>query len=282
MRNSVYSASGPLGSCDIAYTDWGDLDNPDLIVCVHGLTRNCRDFDALAQVLSATYRVISIDVPGRGNSQRLASPAAYTYPTYIALLWPFIASLKARNLDFIGTSMGGIIGMMIAAMPESPIQRMVVNDVGPFLPKSALQRINTYLAMDFQFDSVAAVAQHLRRVHEPFGPLTDAQWAHLAEHGSRRGTDGRWRLAYDPAIREPFKDVINEDISFWEVWDAIRCPVLLLRGETSDILRPETALEMTQHGPATDLVEFAGIGHAPALMAPEQISTITDWLSRKG
>lgn len=278
MRISHIPAIGPRGPCRIAFTEWGDANNPDVVLCVHGLTRNARDFDALARALSASHRVISLDVPGRGDSDWFDNPEDYTYPTYISLILDFISKLEVRHLDWVGTSMGGIIGMMIAAMPGSPIQKLVINDVGPFIPKEALQRINTYLAMDFQFPTQAGAEQHLRKVHEPFGPLTDDQWAHMAQHGSRQDADGQWRLSYDPAIRQPFKDVIHEDIAFWEVWDAIACPVLLLRGELSDILLRETAEEMTGRGPETKLVTFKGIGHAPALMAEDQIAVIRDWL----
>lgn len=278
MRKSTYLDVSPAGSCNISYTDWGDIDNPNVIVCVHGLTRNSRDFDFLSQSLSRQYRIISVDVPGRGESQHLNNPADYIYPNYCAMIWRLIMHLDVKKPDWIGTSMGGIIGMMMAAMPGSPINRMVINDVGPFLPKNALQRINTYLSMDFDFVSLTELEQHLRKVHEPFGPLTDNQWAHMAHHGSRQRSDGRWVLSYDPAIKEPLKDVAEEDIVFWEVWDAIQCPVLLIRGETSDILLRETAENMLTRGPATQLVEFPGIGHAPALMSDEQISIIQKWL----
>lgn len=279
MKKSTYQDVGPAGPCAMSYTDWGDADNPNVVFCVHGLTRNSRDFDALAEVLSKTYRVISVDVAGRGESQWLKNPADYTYPTYCPMIWRLIMHLGVKNLDWIGTSMGGIIGMMIAAMPGNPINRMIINDVGPFLPKEALQRINAYLSMDFDFASLADIERHLRKVHEPFGPLTDQQWAHMAKHSSRQDENGNWCLSYDPAIKEPFKDVVDDDIAFWEIWDAIRCPILLLRGETSDILLRQTADEMLLRGPETQLVELPGIGHAPALMSDEQISTMEKWLS---
>lgn len=279
MQKAVYRATGTFGTCEVAYLEWGDITNSDVIFCVHGLTRNSRDFDHLANVLSDKYRVISVDVPGRGESQWLDNPADYTYPTYCSIILGLIAHLNIWKLDWIGTSMGGIIGMSIAALPENPIQRLVINDVGPFLPKEALQRINAYLSMNFQFNSVDEVESHLRHVHQPFGPLTDDQWRHMAVNSAKQHTTGEWRLKYDPAISAPFKDLVSDDIAFWEVWDAITCPSLVLRGQESDILLPETAAEMLRRGPKTEINEFTGMGHAPALMADDQISVIAAWLA---
>lgn len=278
MRKSVFEATGPSGPCKIAYTDWGDIDNANVVLCVHGLTRNSRDFDELAEALSADYRVICPDIPGRGDSDWLKNPADYDYTTYCRVICDLVSQLATPNINWVGTSMGGIIGMMIAAMPQSPIRKLVINDVGPFIPKAALQRIGTYLSFDFHFQNTSEIENHLREIHAPFGPLTDAQWAHMATHGGRQDEHGQWQLKYDPAISVPFKELADEDISFWEIWDAIGCPSLLLRGENSDILLKHTAEEMTRRGPKTDLIEFKNIGHAPALMADEQIQTVYDWL----
>ena len=279
MREAFFEATTSSGPCRISYMDWGQIDNPDVVFCVHGLTRNSRDFDALAKVLSEEYRVICLDVPGRGTSDWLADPADYIYPTYCRVISELISDIGTPEINWVGTSMGGIIGMMIAAMPATPIKKMVINDVGPFIPKAALKRISLYLSLDINFESISELERHLRQVHAPFGPLTDAQWAHLAEHGSRQDEQGRWHFKYDPKIAMPFKDVSDEDITFWEIWDAIKCPSLILRGEASDLLLRETAKEMTQRGPQAKLVEFAGIGHAPSLMAADQIETIRKWLS---
>ncbi len=278
VEKSVYTSHGAFGTCDVAYQDWGHTNAQKTVVCVHGLTRNSNDFDYLSKVLSKHSRVLCIDVPGRGESAWLEDPADYSYPTYCYVVMDLIAHLELEKVDWVGTSMGGIIGMMIAAMPRNPITKMVINDVGPFLPKEALGRINGYLSMEFEFASIDDIESHLRHIHQPFGPLTDEQWKHMATHSTRQDDAGRWQLAYDPRISEPFRGMVDEDIAFWEVWDAIQCPTLLLRGETSDILLRETAEEMLTRGPQTHLHEFQGIGHAPALMDEEQISIINNWL----
>ena len=279
MKKSFFEAPTPCGPCNVAYTDWGDTNNPNVIVCVHGLTRNSRDFDLLAEALSADYRVLCIDIPGRGKSDWLSNPANYTYETYCSIMSALVTYIRTPRINWVGTSMGGIIGMMVAAMPNSPIQKMVINDIGPFIPKSALKRIGTYLALDFHFDKQSQIEPHLREIHAPFGPLTDDQWAHMAKHGSRQDDQGQWRLSYDPDILVPFKDTMGDDIAFWEVWDAIKCQKLLIRGQDSDLLLNETAKEMTTRGSKTELIEFAGIGHAPSLMAPDQILAIQRWFS---
>ena len=280
MQKAVYQASGTFGTCDVAYVEWGDKSNLNVIICVHGLTRNSRDFDHLADALVDQYKVISIDVPGRGESHWLDNANDYNYPTYCTVILGLLSHLNIDKVDWIGTSMGGIIGMTIAALPGNPIQRMVINDVGPFLPKQALQRINSYLSMEFKFATLDELESHLRFVHQPFGPLTVDQWHHMAEHSAVQKSPGEWRLKYDPAIVTPFKKLVDEDIAFWEIWDALTCPVLLLRGETSDILLSETAAEMLTRGPKTTLNEFAGVGHAPALMAENQVSVVAKWLGR--
>jgi pimeloyl-ACP methyl ester carboxylesterase len=175
--------------------------------------------------------------------------------------------------------MGGLIGMGVAAMPASPIGRLVLNDVGPFLPKLALRRINTYLGLDLRFASLATLEAHLREIHAGFGPLTDAEWRHLAEHSAARREDGRFGLNYDQRLSEPMTTGPIEDVDLWPVWDQIRCPVLVLRGTDSDLLLAETATEMTRRGPKAEVIEVDGTGHAPALMAKDQIAIVAAWLS---
>ena len=204
-------------------------------------------------------------------------PAGYGYPQYMADMTALIAKLGVASVDWVGTSRGGIIGMMLAAQPNSPIRRLVLNDVGPFIPKAALERIAGYVGLDPTFDSVGDLEAYLRKVHETFGPLSDSDWRHLALQGYRRLDDGRFGLAYDPGIAQAFRTKI-EDVEFWPVWDAIACPVLILRGARSDLLPARTAAEMTRRGPKGMLVEIAEAGHAPALMTPEQIGIVRDWL----
>ena len=268
----------PQGFVDLAYAQWGPRDGR-VVVCAHGLTRNARDFDVLARALAATgRRVVAVDFPGRGRSSWLAGPAQYGFPVYLGALAALIARLDADAIDWVGTSMGGLAGMMLAAQTRSPLARLVVNDVGPFIPRAALERIGSYVGNSPRFASLAEVEAHLRRVAAPFGPLSDAQWRHLAEHSAVREGDA-WRLHHDPAIGEAFKAAPPADIDLWPVWDAIAQPVLVVRGAESDLLLRETAAEMARRGPRqVELVEFAGCGHAPALMAEDQVEAILRFL----
>lgn len=248
------------------------------VVCVHGLSRNGRDFDALAAQLSARRLVVAPDLPGRGLSDWLPAKADYGYPLYLAAVAALIGSLGAERIDYVGTSMGGIIGMMLASQPNSPIRRLVLNDVGPLIPRAALERIGRYVGKDERFGDLAAVEAYFRRVAAPFGDLTDAQWRHMAVHGSRRVAEGSLALAYDPAIGAPFQGE-QRDVDLWSVYERVCCPTLVIRGAQSDLLLPETARAMTERGPKAALLEVPGAGHAPALMAAEQISAIDAFLA---
>ena len=268
MKLQTLRCLGLHGFHRIAYAEWGGADNPRVVICVHGLTRNGRDFDALAAALEPKRRVLCPDVVGRGRSDWLTHKQDYGYPLYLADMAALIARGGAEQVDWVGTSMGGLIGMMLAAQPNTPIRRLVVNDVGPLIPKSALERLSLYVGKDPRFPSFEALEQYIRLVSAPFGPLTDAQWHHLTEHTARRYEDGTFGVAYDPAIGNAFAGPF-EDVSLWPFWDAISCPTLLLRG---------TAEEMTRRGPKPRLVEFAGIGHAPMLMAEDQIAGVREFL----
>jgi pimeloyl-ACP methyl ester carboxylesterase len=277
MREGHFLGLSPAGFHRIAYTEWGDAQSSRVVICCHGLTRNGRDFDTLASDLSRDCRVICPDIVGRGQSDWLREPLHYGYPQYCADMNALIARLGVDDILWIGTSMGGLIGMTLAAQTNSPIRRLVINDVGPFVPKAALLRIADYVGLDNRFSSLAAVETHLRKVLAPFGPLTEAQWQHLVAHGHRRREDGTFGLAYDPAITNNVRLAI-QDWDLWALWDRITCPTHVIRGAQSDLLLPETAGEMTRRGPRAELVTWDGMGHAPALMAPEQIATIRAWL----
>ncbi len=278
MRKQSYLTLGPHGFHRVVYTEWGDPDNERLVVCAHGLTRNGRDFDHLAAGLEGDRRVVCPDVVGRGESDWLSVKEDYAYPTYCADMAALLARLGADAVDWVGTSMGGLIGMMLAAQPGTPIRRLVVNDVGPFVPKAALERIVSYVGADPRFDTLPELEAYLRRIHAPFGPLGDEHWAHLARCSARELADGGYGLAYDPGIAAPLESAELQDMDLWGVWDAVRCPVLVLRGRDSDLLLSETAAEMCRRGPATDLVEWEGVGHAPMLMDRAQIETVRRWL----
>lgn len=277
-RHGAVACLGPAGFHRVAYTEWGDPDNPHVVVCVHGLTRNGRDFDALAQALASRCRVVCPDIVGRGRSDRLTDPAGYGYPQYLGDMATLIARTGAQSVDWVGTSMGGLIGMLLAAQAGSPVRRLVINDVGPFIPKAALERIGTYVGADPAFPDEAALEAVLRKVAAPFGPLTDAQWRHLAHHGSRRDADGRVRFAYDPGIAHAFRGGVA-DVNLWPVWDRLQVPVLITRGADSDLLLDATAREMLTRGPRiSHLAEFAGVGHAPMYMAADQIAAVEAFL----
>jgi pimeloyl-ACP methyl ester carboxylesterase len=262
----------------MVYWEWPGPKGGRTVLCVHGLTRNGRDFDALAEALSLHCRVVCPDIVGRGKSDWLADPADYGYAVYLADVAALIARLDVDEVDWIGTSMGGLIGMMMAARPKAPIRRFVINDVGPLIAKEGLARIASYVGRDPSFRDVAEIEATLRVVAAPFGPLSDAQWRHLATHSARTKPDGALGFAYDPRIGDPFRAAEPADVDLWPVWDALRCPTLVIRGAQSDLLRRADAEAMTRRGPHARLIELPGIGHAPALMAPDQIAAISDFL----
>lgn len=261
----------------VAYWEWGAAGNDRVVLCVHGLARNGRDFDVVAEALAPTHRVIAVDMPGRGESDWLADPADYNFSTYATTLTALIARSGARSVDWIGTSMGGLLGMVAAAQPKSPVTRLVVNDVGPLIEPAALARIGSYVGQAPAFDTFDAMERYLREISAPFGVLTDAQWRHLTETNVRQGPDGKWRMAYDPGIAVPFRsNPAPPDL--WGVWDAIRCPTLVLRGAQSDLLSATTAAAMAARGPKPAIVEFAGVGHAPMLLEEAQIAPVVAFL----
>jgi pimeloyl-ACP methyl ester carboxylesterase len=274
----------PEGFHRIAYVEWGDPGADRVAVCVHGLTRQGRDFDFLARALAAKgFRVVCPDVAGRGLSDRLPDPKHYAQPQYLADMTAVIARLGVERLDWVGTSMGGLIGLLLAAQPRTPIRRLVLNDIGPFIAQAALQRIAAYLGTDPILPDLAAAERYIRDVHAGFGPLPDEGWRHLALHSVRADPGGGFRLRYDPALAGPFRATAEADADLWAAWTKVRAPVLVLRGELSDVLSSETARLMAAGGPdgagpKAALVSFAGVGHAPSLMSGDQIDKVADWL----
>jgi pimeloyl-ACP methyl ester carboxylesterase len=262
----------------IAYREWGERSNPRVLVCVHGLTRCGRDFDALARALCAHYRVVCPDIAGRGESDWLPDPSLYALPQYVADMVTLVARLDVERVHWVGTSMGGLVGMALAALPGSPVERLVLNEAGPVIGKAALARIGAYLGAR-RFESFAEAERYIRAVAAPFGPHTDAEWRFLTEVVVRRNPDGSWRLHYDPAIAEAFRATpAEQDIDLWHLWDPIRCPVLVLRGAESDLLSRETCAAMAARGPRARIVEIAGVGHAPTLLHADQIALVRDFL----
>ena len=279
------------GGHRMAYWQWGRSDAPHVVLCVHGLSRQGRDFDVLAQALLArggdALRVVCPDVVGRGQSDWLKDPKGYQVPTYAADMGVLLQALQPTTLDWVGTSMGGLIGMALAGQPQLPfpIRKLVLNDVGPAISWQAIERIGTYLGDPLRFASVEEAAEALRRISIGFGPHTQEQWLALTRPMLKPAPegDGRLMLHYDPAIALPFRALTPEssaqgEVVLWQLYDAIRAQTLLLRGTESDLFARETAQAMTQRGPRARLVEFAGVGHAPTLVADDQVRVVCDFL----
>lgn len=285
-----------VGLHRVAYWEWGDPANPRVLVCVHGLTRQGRDFDVLAAAMSEHYRVVCPDVAGRGESDRLPNPLEYIVPRYAADMVTVLARLKAETVHWVGTSMGGLIGMVVASFgPQPLISKLVMNDVGPVLPPDAIARIGAYLGVPKRWDTVNEAVGYLWSIAKSFGPHTPAQWMALSRpmlrpvsstpmptHGATQGVAG-WQLHYDPAIAIPFQISTPESAgvfeqSLWTAYDAVTCPTLLLRGADSDLLTAAHAQAMTQRGPRPRLHEFAGVGHAPTLVADDQVRAVREFL----
>lgn len=266
----------------MAYWEWGDPANDRVLVCAHGLSRQGRDFDTLAQALAGEYRVVCPDVVGRGQSDWLKNPAGYVVPAYVADMVTLLARLNARTVHWVGTSMGGLIGMGLASLPESPIDRLVLNDVGPKIEFASLQRIGQYLGVPVHWDSVEQAADALWSISQSFGPHTREQW--LALSRPQIVPDGAgFKPHYDPAIALAFRAITPElaqagEAAAWAAYDAVACPTLLLRGASSDLLSRETAEQMARRGPRARCVTFDGVGHAPTLVQPDQVAAVCEFL----
>ena len=270
----------PQSTHTIAYYDWGRRHNPRVLLCVHGLTRNGNDFGVLAHALSDEYRVVCPDLPGRGRSDWLKTPGDYTYPVYLADINALLDHLGIDSVDWIGTSMGGILGMMMAGFFPNKVRRLVLNDIGAVIPVAGIHRIRAYVGKRTHFSSKAEAEQALRQIYAPFGIRDEAHWWHLFAHSMVTLDNGSVRLTYDPAIGASLtRPQETGDIDLWPVWEAVNCPVLLLRGAASDILTSETAEQMKRGKPDVTMVEVKGVGHAPSLMEASQISLIRHWLS---
>jgi pimeloyl-ACP methyl ester carboxylesterase len=264
----------------MAYVEWGDTRNREVVVCVHGLTRSGRDFDDLARALCGRFRVVCPDLAGRGDSDRLADPMLYGVPQYLADMVTLIARLDCEALSWVGTSLGGLIGMALAALPGNPVKRLVLNDAGPVISRASLQRIASYIGVVPTFPTLDKAEEYVRTISAPFGPHSDAQWRTLTEHWVRQLPDGSWQPHYDPRMAIAYRASLPEegDLVLWPFYDAIRCPTLVLRGEQSDLLARDTTQAMAQRGPKAKVVEIRGVGHAPTLMQADQIALVRDFL----
>jgi len=278
-RQRFVQCASPRGLHRMAYLEWGDPENERVLICVHGLTRCARDFDNLAAAMSERYRVVCPDVAGRGDSDWLGDPMLYQLPQYVCDLVTLIARLDVESVHWVGTSMGGLIGMALAAQAATPVRRIVINDAGPVISKVSLERIASYVGMAPNLPDMAAAERLVRATSATFGPHTDAEWRFLTEVVVRKNADGTLRMHYDPKLADPFRAQMPEkDLELWPLWDAIRCPTLVLRGAQSDLLSRETCEQMKQRGPKAQVVEIAGVGHAPTLMHDDQIRIVRDFL----
>lgn len=290
--------AGTAGPRKMAFWDWSAAEDADphrVIICVHGLSRQGRDFDVLASALRSQARVVAVDVAGRGHSDWLADPADYQVGTYAADMAVLMAALRTDDallqIDWVGTSMGGLIGMALAAQPNMGLRRLVLNDVGPVIQWEALRRIATYLGTNPSFASEQEAADYLRSISTGFGPHSGSEWMALSRPMLRERS-GRWWLHYDPALAVPLRaltdsadesvvrqKVLDGEAALWALYDAIQAPTLLLRGADSDLLTRDTALAMSTRGPGARCVEFPGVGHAPTLVAADQVAAVVEFLS---
>jgi pimeloyl-ACP methyl ester carboxylesterase len=266
----------------MAYCEWGDPANDTVLVCVHGLTRQSRDFDTLARAMVDRYRVVCPDVVGRGRSDWLRDPMNYALPQYVSDMVALLARVNARTVHWLGTSMGGLIGLGVAALGSSPVAKLVLNDVGPRLDPAGIARIGGYVGQTRRWKTLDEAADALWAISTGFGPHTREQWLALTEPQLKTEGDSLVPRS-DPDIAVPFKAITPEmaaagEAALWHTFDAVRCPTLLTRGAESDLLSRDTAREMGSRGPRAKLVEFAGVGHAPMLVQPEQIEAVRTFL----
>jgi len=284
MNYHRLTCTDPSGTHEIAYLQWGDVNNPQVIICLHGLTRNSHDFDFLATALAEKYQVICIDLPGRGQSDWLTNPNDYqNFSIYINDIRVLFNHLGITTVDLIGTSMGGVIGMILAAQHPSHIRRLILNDIGPFIHHSELQRLaGNIRKRPMSFSNFSQAVKFIREINAQFGQLSQAQWEHLTRHSIRERADGRYELLYDPnifpaALKEPQTPI--HDFEIWHTWRAMHCPVLVIRGEQSALLTEETINQMITIHPPTEVIRIPEVGHAPTLMNPTEIQIIQKWLT---
>jgi pimeloyl-ACP methyl ester carboxylesterase len=276
MDIKSFQGLSAAGFHTVSYADWGDSSNKNCLMCVHSLSRNGRDFDFLARALENQYRIICPDMVGRGKSDWLPHKNLYSFPQYMADLNALIARVEPGTLDWVGTSMGGLMGLILASVPNTPIRKLVLNDVGPEVPRKSIWRIAKYLKAK-SFESRQDIDNHLRIIYKPFGKLSEDNWENLLKYGVME-KEGKYVTTLDPKIIRPWSFLLN-NFSLWTQWEAIKCPVLVIRGEKSDVLTPKIAARMQESKDNMTVVEISDTGHAPSLMTTDQIDIIKDWLS---
>lgn len=266
---------------EIHYVEWGRREAPPLVLW-HGLARTGRDFDDLAAALAESYHIVCPDTIGRGLSQWSPDPDnEYCLAFYARIAQALLNQLGIEQALWVGTSMGGAIGTLAAAtVLKGRISKLVLNDNGPALAASAIERIRTYAGNPSEFETVTELETYLRTIYKPYGWLSDEQWRRMAETSMRRLPSGKVTVHYDPAMVRQFI-VHPNDYELWKEYDSLRIPTLVLRGEASDLLLPETAEAMTRRGPRAQVAQIPGCGHAPALNVPDQIDLVARFLAAK-
>ena len=277
-RQEFFWSLNPQGFHKIAYVDWGPKDSSQGLICVHGLTRNSRDFDYLAKDLQDNIRIVCPDLLGRGESDYVGNSQIYNFAQYMYDMVTFMACLGIRDVHWLGTSLGGVIGMMLAAQPNTPIKSLILNDVGMIIPSMALQRLGTYARNDHAFTNFDEAKNYFQTILSAFGIQDSEKWDHITKFGTKQDEAGNFRLAYDPVIGQVFVNEPSPSLHLEAYWQAIRCPILVLRGEESDLLLPEIIKKMLYFQPKTKVVTIPYCGHAPSLMIPDQIKIIEEWL----
>ena len=262
---------------DIAYREWGAADNPRVAVCVHGLSRSRLDFDDLAAALAKDWRVFAVDMPGRGASAWLDDKSLYGYPLYEQVCAGLLAVTGAEDVAWIGTSMGGILGMRLASRPGAPISRLVLNDIGPFIPAEGRRHNQADFGKDPRFASEADGIAHVRKTRSVFGPFDDKDWEKFGRDSLRRLDDGQWTLHYDPglATAAPITDT-----DMWALWPGVRVPTLVVWGLESKILNAATVDRMAKSGPRAEVFPVPGVGHCPGLTTADQIEAVASFIGR--
>lgn len=284
MKEHFFTCHPPENSYQITYKEWGNRENPHVLICVHGLTRNHRDFDQFSQILQQDYRLICPSLVGHGNSDWLKNSDGYDIPFYLQDLLDLLNALNLTQVDWLGTSLGGIIGMNLAGKYPDLIKNLILNDIGAFIPQSGLREIAKYLKLTPpKFSNLLEAETYIRYYYQSFGNLTDPQWQIFTQNTLRKLPEGCYIPDYDPRIGDifPGKSIEDiQDISLREIWEKITCPVLVLQGKNSNLLLPETLIEMGKTHPKMDVITWDNCGHAPALMDESQIKEIRNWLEK--
>ncbi|MQR02293.1 alpha/beta fold hydrolase [Glaciimonas soli] len=284
FQSRFVASSSPAGTHTVHYKEWGDINNPRVLLCLHGLVRASGDFDFIAQELAQTYRIICPDLVGRGLSDRLADPQYYQVEQYVKDVVTLLDDLQLRQFSILGTSLGGIVAMVLASLSGYIVTNLILNDVGMALRADAMRALGTHVAQNLQFSSFDEAAAYVQKISAGVGPHSAAQWQVLASNALRQSADGAWELHYDPALSVPLLAATQVtaqqgEQALWKLYDALSCRVLLIRGEQSTMLSRETAMELTQRGPRAALVEVVGVGHAPTFLHREQVALVRDFLA---